>query len=366
MVKRPVSEAADEARELAGLDGVGAERGSDRALLDDRQLGRQRTGAKLHGERRCGIDGEAARDLARSAKDRLAHDGGREHLVVEHDSKGRADVVLGEVGELARARLVEAEGDDRLVGARVKARLRVDEILAGDDWRLLQHVGAAGLALTRRIDLVADRRPRLLGFLGRHRRVHGVERQLGGLTDEVLELLGVLQAGELHEDAVAALAHHGRLGRAHGVDAAVDCLDRRTRRARYAVLQSLLGRAQGDHVGRRLLDRDVVAAGAEDGVADRLDELLQGGVGLVHVLGLGDLHLHRVADDAEAAETDLGLAQLLAGVVAQRREPVLLQLVGVHGQQKVRAAAQVEAERQLAVGHPSRPAVHRLLREEVR
>ena len=45
-------DAADDAGELAGLDGVGAQRRADGALLDDGELGRQRAGAQLDGQLR--------------------------------------------------------------------------------------------------------------------------------------------------------------------------------------------------------------------------------------------------------------------------------------------------------------------------
>ena len=97
-------DAADDAGELAGLDGVGAERGADGALLDDGELGRQRAGAQLDGELVGGLDREAAADLAGAAQDRLADHRRRDHLVVEHDGERPADVVLGELAELAGAR----------------------------------------------------------------------------------------------------------------------------------------------------------------------------------------------------------------------------------------------------------------------
>ena len=66
--------------------------------------------------------------------------GAEMHLVVEHDGERPADVVLGEVAELAGAGLVEAEGDDRLVGALVEARLGVDQLVAAHHGRLAQEL----------------------------------------------------------------------------------------------------------------------------------------------------------------------------------------------------------------------------------
>ena len=63
---------------------------------------------------------------------------------------------------------------------------------------------------------------------------------------------------------------------------------------------------------------------------------------------------------------DLGIAQALACVVAQCVEPVLAHLRRLHGEQQMRAAAQVEAQIDLRPGHEPRPARHRLFGEEAR
>ena len=105
---------------------------TDRALLDDGQLGGQRAGAQQHGEVVGALDGEVAGDLAGAAEDRLADLRRRDHLVVEHDGERPADILLRRLAEALRALAVEAEGNDRLVGALVEGGLRVDQILAGD------------------------------------------------------------------------------------------------------------------------------------------------------------------------------------------------------------------------------------------
>ena len=109
----------------AGADRVGAEARADRALLDDGQLGRQRAGAQQDGEVVGALHGEAAADLAGAAEDRLADHRRRDHLVVEHDGEGLADILAGDVAELPRAAGRQAEVDHRLVGALIEAGLRV-------------------------------------------------------------------------------------------------------------------------------------------------------------------------------------------------------------------------------------------------
>ena len=89
------------------------------------------------------------------------------------------------------------------------------------------------------------------------------------------------------------------------------------------------------------------------------------GVMMIGVLGLGEPHLNRVVGDAEARKADLGVAQALACIVAQRVEPILAHICGLHGEQQVGAATQVEAEVQLGVREPARPGIDRLPGEEV-
>ena len=56
---------ADQRGALARVDRILAEAGADRALLDHRQLGRQRAGAQQHREMVGLLDREIAGDLAR-------------------------------------------------------------------------------------------------------------------------------------------------------------------------------------------------------------------------------------------------------------------------------------------------------------
>ena len=92
-----------------------------------------------------GLDREVAADLARAAEDRLADHRRRDHLVVEHDGEGPADVLLRHVAELARARGRQAEVDDRLVGLLVEGGLGVDQVLAGHQRHVVDDVGDAGV-----------------------------------------------------------------------------------------------------------------------------------------------------------------------------------------------------------------------------
>ena len=126
--------------QLALLDRILAEPGADHALLDHRELGRQRAGAQQDGEVVGRLDREVARDLPASAQDRLADDRRRDHLVIEHDRERASDVLLRDLRKFARAGGIELEGDDRLAGALVEAGLRVGELLARHDDPLLEQI----------------------------------------------------------------------------------------------------------------------------------------------------------------------------------------------------------------------------------
>ena len=90
----------------------------------------KRAGAQQHRKVVCLLHGEAAGDLAGTARDRLQDARRRDHLVVEHDRHGPADVLGRGLAEALRAAQVEAEVDDRLAGARIEAGLRVGEVAA--------------------------------------------------------------------------------------------------------------------------------------------------------------------------------------------------------------------------------------------
>ncbi len=152
-------------------------------------------------------------------------------------------MVLGEFAEDPRALLVETEIDHRFVVARVEARLRVDEIFTRHDGQFLQHIpGAAALIfpLAGLVDLEPERCTAFLGFRSGNRVVDFVERELGRLADQLLELAGILQTRELDQDAVLALANNSRFSGAQRVDTAIDGFDGRRDRALYALVDALL------------------------------------------------------------------------------------------------------------------------------
>ena len=139
--------------------------------------------------------------------------GRRDHLLVQHDGEAVADIVLGDVAELARAHAVEAE--DRPSAGRSAGR--------SPGWR---RSAGRPTPCTRRCTTIVRRRLRSCcrcamrqqfvadrhdaARVGIGGLIHQLEGHLGGLAQDGLELGGVLQARHLHQDAVVALALDGR------------------------------------------------------------------------------------------------------------------------------------------------------------
>jgi hypothetical protein len=164
-----------------------------------------------------------------------------------------ADIGLRDVGEERRAARIEAEGDDRLVGALIEGGLRIGEIIAGKQRTRLDHhrrfFGIGGLD-----ELAAGwRRLRI----GRGLRAFHMERHLRRLAENLLQLGGVLQARHLHEDALAAFSLDRRLRRSDRVDAPLQHLDALRHGGAHARLDALVGEG-GGHAIAVLFYRDLV------------------------------------------------------------------------------------------------------------
>ena len=190
------------------------------------QRRRQRAGAQQDREIVRLLDREAAGNLARAAEDRLADHRRGDHLVVEHDRERAPDVLLRHLREPARAVDVELEGDDRLAGALVEARLRVGQVFARHQDALFDHVVLSAVFGGAFQKLGLRRHASLLRLLGADRHVDQPERQLRGLADELDQALRIGKARHLHQNAVDTLPLDQRLDGAQFVDAAFDDLDR--------------------------------------------------------------------------------------------------------------------------------------------
>ena len=119
---------ADDRGEHARSDRVGAERRADRRAPRGRSGSRAARRSAASSDRSCDfLRREAAADAAFVAD--AAVDARRRHdAVVEHDGQGAADVLAGDLAELARAFVRQREADGRPV-VLVDRRLRAAQIL---------------------------------------------------------------------------------------------------------------------------------------------------------------------------------------------------------------------------------------------
>ena len=299
------------------------------------------------------LDGEAAADLAGAAGDRLADDRRRQHLAVEHDGEGPADIGAGDLGEFSRADAVEAEGDQRLVRALVEAGARVGQVLAVERDAVFDRILRARLGVGQHGD--ATRQWLAIGGVRQH-----VERHLGGRAEQLAQPRRVLQARQLDEHAVRADALDRRLGDADLVDALAHDLE--------ALLQRRVEPVVDAGVGQRDLDEIAVGGDVEVLLAADANRRRHGAehfLRLCELIRIVDGHRDGAGRDARRAGVDALLAQRAAHIVEQRAQPVGLQRRGVDLEHEVRSALQVEAERDLLFGHPVRQGRELLGREHV-
>ncbi len=80
----------------------------------------------------------------------------------------------------------------------------------------------------------------------------------------------------------------------------------------------------------------------------------------VDLVGLRNSHDDSAALHSQPREPDACVTQPPAGVFAYAFEPVLADVVDIHREQKMRAAAQIEAEAQLTFRQPVWPGLHSL------
>ena len=226
---------ADERHEHAGRERVLTERRADGLALRVLEAHGQRT-AFEHGLQRLRlVERVAARD-GHVAGNLVLHGGRLLHFAVEDDDDlaVRGQQVLGGCGECSRAVGIErevhsvvggrlrmlADGHVRDVGARddgrVRALLHLEVLcLARGQGGYAQVVGDGALA--GRFAVLDLRLHVLVG-----ERVEAGEFELAGFADGVERVLGVREAGDLHEDLIGALHLHDRLRGAERVHAALD------------------------------------------------------------------------------------------------------------------------------------------------
>ena len=149
--------------------------------------------------------------------------GRRKHLVVEDDRERLADILLSDPAEAAGAGGIEGDVDNR-PAVLVEALLGVDELLAGNHDAALDSNPTVAIGHGQ---YLAARRRTTGGDLGRIGiEVDQLEFQPGGLADQLLQRLGVLDARDLDENPPLALVDDGDFLGAARIDSAADNIAR--------------------------------------------------------------------------------------------------------------------------------------------
>ena len=180
-----------------------------------------------------------------------------------------------------------------------------------------------------------------------------------------MQTLRVAEAGHLDQDPIHALALDHRLDGAEFVDPARHDLDRLIDRLANALEDRRLGPGEAHEAVAGTDDVDAALAGGAEQAAERLREFSQLGQALLQI-GRADAHFDAVAaHDRRLNETDLGLAQNLADLVAKLLDLLLADGRGIDLEQDMRATLQIETQHDVAL-RPFRPALHGARRQQVR
>ena len=177
-----------------------------------------------------------------------------------------------------------------------------------------------------------------------------LELELGGLTDEAHGPVRILDAGQLDNDLVFALAEHHRLGNAELVDAVADDFQRLVDRIFADIVDFLPAQLQGDARETALLGSHPGFQVGEGVLEDLFDRVDGAGVGQGEEDSAGRTRIH-------ADRVDVLLGQGGLEIRCRQVQAVFRRLVQVHLQDDVHAALQVETEFQAGRGHVFLPPV---------
>src|SRR5262249_40127728 len=187
---------------------------------------------------------------------------------------------------------------------------------------------------------------------------------LGGLADQVDELLGIAEPRHLYQDAVVALALDRRLDQAHGVHAPPDDLNRLVDDLADALDDRRLGDCQPDEATAGVLDVERALTARAEETRERLRKLAQLGQSLLLVV-VTQAYLDGIAADRRRRrDADAVLAQHLAHGIEERLQLLATYVVDIDLEQYVRPALQVEPEHDTTL-RPFRPALDCALGEEI-
>ena len=267
---------------------------------------------------------------------------------------------MGDFGEFASACGIKTKIHDRLVGPLIEARLRVDEIGAGDEHAFLDKIFLPSFAGQN----FGIGRAALFRLLRRHGYIDHAEVELGGLAKDFLEPRRILQSRYLNEDAVSTLALNCRLDQSEFVDAALDDLNRLIDRLAHPLGDCGVGGNERNDAAT-LVDRDGALAGAAGKARKRLRQLTQFRQRCLQIGIACDPYFDAIAADCSTGEGNARLPQHAQHVVIDRLQLLLAHRGRVDFQQKMRTALQIETEHDVAL-RPARPMPDHIFGKEIR
>ena len=318
-------------------DVIGTQRGANRALLDDFHRRSQRAGAQQQRQVTGFGHAHGAGNLETVAEFTLDNRRGQHFALAffkQQDRHALFEVLAAGVAHNAAALGIDRQIHLGLLVLRIKAGLGIGQVFAGQDDLLFDNHGLA-VALEKALGTEGNGTIVVLGGAGFGAVFHQTHFQRGGTAQNVLGLGRVLNAGQLHHDAVDTLLLNHRLGHAQFIDPVVQ--------RHHVLLERLVLDAAG---GLRL-----------DGGA----QLVIGAVGCFRHLKVWNLVLNEVFSRREggriakpdfdhvavagnAAVADVLFTQRQANVTGQRLSALGQRSLHVHLQHEMHAAAQVQPE----------------------
>ena len=170
-----------------------------------------------------------------------------------------------------------------------------------------------------------------------------MKRELGGLADDAFDLVGILYAGNLQDDAVAALLLNGGLRGSERVDAVLDDLERLLNCPPDPIVEAFVGQREGE---LQILRGNVVEldgrAGREQSLIEWRVEIVQNLSRLLHVGFVGKPHRHAVGGSVDPLVGDTSLSQCPANIARKLLGKLVAEVVAVDLQKHVRAALKIE------------------------
>ena len=169
------------------------------------QRHRQSAGAQQQRQVAGLLSRKTAADFAAAAGNDAANHWRGNHLIVENDGQGSADVVPGYLTKQLGSLAIELEGDHRLASVGAEGHLRITDTLT-----------CHGYAAFESVALLAIGTGNYLGIcvITRVRQSLPVKQHLGRCAQQRANLVGIGHAWHLHQNAVFTLTRNTWLNQA--------------------------------------------------------------------------------------------------------------------------------------------------------